>query len=228
MSRLRKASRVWRNPEAMAAAQRVLISHEAPVFAIDLDTIFPRRAPVEIELGAGKGEFIIEYAANHRDRNFLAVELSGTVAQLLAVRCARAELPNLRVARMDARSLVNLMLTDRSAAAYHIYFPDPWPKERHLKHRLVTPLFVGNLVRTLAPRGLVCAASDVADWAHEIFATLEAGGFERIGQEAPGAYRTGFGLKYLAGGKKVYSATFGLIGQERLAGRIDRPDGLAK
>ncbi len=210
MSRLRKASRVWRNPEALAAARRVLIAQDAPLFAIDPGAIFPRRAPLEIELGAGKGEFIIEYAAAHRERNFLAVELSATVAQLLAVRCARAELPNLRVARMDARTLVNLMLADRSVAAFHVYFPDPWPKERHQKHRLITPLFVRSLARTLAPGGLVCAASDVEEWAREIFATLEAGGFERIGQEPPGANRTGFGRKYLAGGKKVFSAGFAL------------------
>src|SRR5208283_1804855 len=113
-------------------------------------------------------------------RDFIAVELSATVTRVLAVRCGRAGLDNLRVVRMDARTLVNLMLPDASVAAYHIYYPDPWPKERHIKHRMVSPIFVRNLARTLNADGAVYAASDVKDWAHEIFAMLEEGSFRRI------------------------------------------------
>lgn len=208
MSRLRKASRVWRNPAALEAASRVMLSQDVTVFAIEPDEIFGRRAPLEVEIGAGKGDFILEYAAAHPEHNFLAVELSGTVGQLLAVRCGRAELPNVRVARMDARTLVNLMLADRSVAAYHIYYPDPWPKERHIKHRMVSPYFVSNLARTLAPDGAVYAASDVSRWAAEIFAMLEAGGFRRIEREPPGARRSAFGRKYIASGRPIYFASF--------------------
>jgi tRNA (guanine-N7-)-methyltransferase len=211
MSRLRKASRVWRTPDALAAAARVLLTQDAPAFNVDPAAIFARPAPLEIELGAGKGEFIIEYAAAHPEHNFLAVELSGTVSQLLAVRCGRAELANLRVARMDARTLVNLMLPDRCVAAYHIYFPDPWPKERHLKHRLVNPFFVRNLARTLEPAGTVCVASDVSRWASEIFVMLEAGGFKRVGAETPGSSRTGFARRYQQEGKPVFSGTFVMV-----------------
>lgn len=208
MSRLRKASRVWRDDDALAAAARAMISQQVPYFTIEPEAIFGRRAPLEIEIGAGKGEFILEYAAANPDRNFLAIELSGTVGQLLAVRCGRVELPNVRVARMDARTLVNLMLPDASVAAYHIYFPDPWPKERHIKHRMVSPIFVANLSRTLSENGAVYAASDVKDWAHEIFAMLDEGNFQRIEKEPPGAKCTGFARKYLAQGKPVYSASF--------------------
>jgi tRNA (guanine-N7-)-methyltransferase len=208
MSRLRKASRVWHKPDALAAAARVLLAQDAPIFAVDPAAIFAPPAPLEIELGAGKGEFIIDYAADHPEHNFLAVELSGTVGQLLAVRCGRAELPNLRVAKMDARTLVNLMLPDGSVAVYHIYFPDPWPKERHFKHRLFTPFFVNSLARTLAPAGVVHVASDVSDWAGEIFAMLEAGGFSRIDVATPGARRTGFARKYIEAGKPVFAGSF--------------------
>ncbi|HLI82188.1 MAG TPA: hypothetical protein VKV03_19510 [Candidatus Binataceae bacterium] len=208
MSRLRKASRMWRDDSARAAASRVMLSQEVACFAIEPDAIFARRAPLEIEIGAGKGDFIIEYASAHPERNFLAIELSNVVGQLLAVRCARAELPNVRVARMDARPLVNLMLPDASVAAFHIYYPDPWPKERHLKHRMVSPVFVRGLARTLAPDGAVYAASDVKEWAEEIFAMLDAGGFRRIAKEPPGAKSTGFARKYIAQGKPVYFASF--------------------
>jgi tRNA (guanine-N7-)-methyltransferase len=208
MSRLRKASRLWRDASAREAASRVMLSNDVPYFSIEPEAIFARRAPLEIEIGAGKGEFILDYAAANPERNFLAIELSGTVCQFLAVRCGRAELPNVRVAKMDTRTLVNLMLPDASVAAFHIYYPDPWPKERHLKHRMVSPTFVHNLARTLNADGVVYAASDVQDWAGEIFAMLDAGGFHRIEKEPPGARCTGFARKYLAQGKPVYSASF--------------------
>jgi tRNA (guanine-N7-)-methyltransferase len=208
MSRLRKASRVWRDEAALEAASRAMLSQDVPYFTIEPDAIFGRRAPLEIEIGAGKGDFILEYASANPEKNFLAIELSGTVGQLLAVRCGRAELPNVRVAKMDARTLVNLMLPDASVAAFHIYYPDPWPKERHIKHRTVSPIFVHNLSRTLSENGAVYAASDVKEWAEEIFAMLEAGGFRRIEREPPGAKRSAFGRKYMAQGKPVYFASF--------------------
>ena len=148
MARLRKAARIWGNPKAREIGERVLFAPDDNLFAIDPPAMFGRRAPVEIEIGAGKGEFIIERAAEFPDRNFIAVELSATITRVLAVRCGRAGLDNLRVVRMDARTLVNLMLPDASVSAYHIYYPDPWPKERHVKHRLFTPTLAASLFRT--------------------------------------------------------------------------------
>ena len=194
--------------EAREAAARAMISQNVPYFTIEPDAIFGRRAPLEIEIGAGRGDFMLEYAAANPEKNFLAIELSGTVGQLLAMRCGRAELPNVRVAKMDARTLVNLMLPDQSVAAFHIYYPDPWPKERHIKHRMVTPFFVRNLARTLEHEGKVYAASDVKEWAEEIFTMLDDGGFQRIAKEPPGAKRSAFGRKYIAQGKPVYFASF--------------------
>ncbi len=185
-----------------------MISQSVDYFTIEPDAIFGRRAPLEIEIGAGRGDFMLEYAAANPQTNFLAIELSGTVGQLLAMRIGRAELPNVRVAKMDARTLINLMLPDASVAALHIYYPDPWPKERHLKHRMVTPFLVRNVARTLTREGHVYAASDVKEWAGEIFAMLEEGGFRRIDKEPPGAKRSAFGRKYMAQGKPVYFASF--------------------
>lgn len=218
MSRLRKASRLWR-PEAANAAARALIPHDPIVCAIDPSAIFERRAPLEIEIGAGRGDFILDYAQSHPERNFLAVELSGTVSRLLAVKCGRSGLTNVKVARMDARTLVNLMLPDASVAAFHIYFPDPWPKERHAKHRLFTPFFVRNLLRTLHPEGRIYAATDVESWAQEMFSMLEGGGFVRVAETPPGATRSGFARKYIAGGKRVFGASFAPASLETTLGR---------
>ncbi len=209
MARLRKSARLWK-PEARAAAQRALVPDDGAIFAIDPPAIFGRRAPLEVEIGAGKGEFIIARAAQVPAHDFLAVELSSIVARLLATRCGVGNLVNLRVARMDARTLVNLMLRDASVAAYHVYFPDPWPKERHVKHRLFTPYLARSLARTLEPDGRLFVATDVAHYADEIFAMLVAAGFARAAneEETHGARSTGFGRKFIAAGNPVYSAAF--------------------
>src|SRR6185437_8533627 len=128
MSRMRKSSRLWRDPDKAADAARVLVCPRDYFNVVPRD-LFARKAPLELELGAGRGDFIIERAVTNPQRNFLAVELAAAVAQLMALRAARQGLANLRVLRMDARPLLHLMLDPASVSACHIYFPDPWLKE---------------------------------------------------------------------------------------------------
>jgi tRNA (guanine-N7-)-methyltransferase len=199
---------VWSKAGSAEFAASVMVPDDGAFFTIEPATIFGRRAPLEVELGAGKGEFIVERAAENPGRDFLAVELSAVIARVLAVRCGAARLANLRVARMDARTLVNLMLADASVAACHIYFPDPWPKERHAKHRLFTPHFVQSLARTLATGGVVHVATDVGERAQEIFAMLEAAGFTRTDAPGAGGSATGFARKYLAAARRVHAGSF--------------------
>lgn len=207
MSRLRKGSRVWRDQE-MTAAARVRIECSETIFSIEPRDLFKRAAPLEIELGAGRGDFILARAAAMPERNFLAVELAGTIAQLMAVRAGRSGLENLRVVRMDARTLVNLMLPEGNVDAFHIYFPDPWPKERHLKHRLFTPWFVASLRRTLRADAPLFVATDVAEYARDIFAMLDECGFARIEMAVPGAEETGFARRFRAMGKPIHAGAF--------------------
>jgi tRNA (guanine-N(7)-)-methyltransferase len=209
MARLRKASRVWRSATAGAAAERVLVAADAAVLSLDLAALFPRRAPLEVELGAGRGDFLIERAAACPEHDFLAVELAGSVARLLAARAGARALANLRVIRADARTIVNLLLPNASVSIYHLYFPDPWPKARHGKHRMVSPPMVASLARTLVGGGLIHVASDVEEWAAAMFAMLRAGRFTELDRgEVAGARCSGFGRKYLAAGKPVFAATF--------------------
>jgi tRNA (guanine-N7-)-methyltransferase len=208
MARLRKAGRVWRSDVAREAAARVLVPSDRPYFAIEPQSLFARAAPLEVELGAGRGDFIIDRAAHFPRHNFLAVELANSVAQLMAVRAGYCRLSNLRVVRMDARPLVNLMLPDRSVGAYHIYFPDPWPKERHLKHRLFTPFFAASLRRTLEPGAPIYIATDVSDYASAIFAMVGEAGMRREDVPVPGACVTGFARKFIGAGRAVYAAAY--------------------
>jgi tRNA (guanine-N7-)-methyltransferase len=208
MARLRKAARVWRSRGARAAAEQVMVAADAVAFMLDLATLFDRSAPLEVELGAGRGDFIIERAAAHPERNFLAVELAGSVARLLAARAGRRELKNLRVLQADARTIVNLLMPDAAVAVYHLYFPDPWPKARHEKHRMMSRTMVAGIARTLIPGGMIQVASDVEQWAAAMFAMLCEGGFVRIGGETAGARFTGFARKYIAAGKPIFAASF--------------------
>ncbi|MGH7836581.1 MAG: tRNA (guanine(46)-N(7))-methyltransferase TrmB [Candidatus Binataceae bacterium] len=208
MARMRKATRLWRDDEARAAAAPIMAEGRADYFAVDPRELFGREARLELELGAGRGDFILERAAAAPERDFLAVELAGTVAHLMAVRAGRRGLTNLRVLRMDARPLVHLMLAPRSVSACHIYFPDPWPKDRHAKHRLFTPDFVCGLVRVLVPGGPLYVATDVQDYARAIFSMLEAGSFVRTPIAVPGASLTGFARKFIAEGREIYAAAF--------------------
>jgi tRNA (guanine-N7-)-methyltransferase len=210
MARLRKAARIWRDPEKRALAMGVLVAEDGPLYAIDPERLFGRHAPLEIELGAGRGDFIIEYAAQRPERDFLAVELAASVARVLALRAARRGLSNLRVARMDGRTLVNLMLPAASLSACHVYFPDPWLTLSQQKHRMFSAGFARRLKRVLLPGAIVHVATDVEPYAMEMFAMLWGAGFRRIEIAAPGARASGFGLKYLAQGKAVYSASFAI------------------
>jgi tRNA (guanine-N7-)-methyltransferase len=214
MARLRKAGRVWQRPEARAAARSVLFEPEGGLFSVTPGELFTREGPLEVEIGAGKGEFIVERATQFPERNFLAVEISAVVCRMLAVRCGEAGVSNLRVVRMDARPLVNLMLPDASVAAYHIYFPDPWPKERHHKHRLFTTWTVAGLRRTLAPGAALYVATDVAEYAHEIAAMLSEAGFVRESAETPGGKSTSFARKFISAGKVVFGGAYTLIGRQ--------------
>ena len=129
---------------------------------------------------------------------------------MLALRAARRGLDNLRVARMDARTLVNLMLPAASLSACHVYFPDPWLTLSQQKHRMFSAGFAERLKRVLAPGAIVHVATDVEPYAMEMFAMLAGAGFRRVEVTAPGARASGFGLKYLAQGKAVFSASFAL------------------
>ena len=207
---MRNAARLWRNDEALAAAARVIVPCAGPYFTVDPQALFGRDAPLELEIGAGRGDFIVDRAAAMPDRDFLAIELAASVAQLMAVRAGRRSLTNLRVLRMDARPLVNLMLAPQSLSACHIYFPDPWPKERHVKHRLFTPALVHGLTRVLRPAAPLYIATDVREYAAAIFPMVEAAGFVRRDSAVPGAIATGFARKFIAAGRPVYAGAFQL------------------
>lgn len=141
---------------------------------LDLPTLFGRIAPTVVEIGFGMGEATAEMAAAQPEVDVLAVDVH-TPGQGHLLRLAeRAGLTNVRVAHGDARVLLAEMLPPESLAAVRVFFPDPWPKARHAKRRLVTPAFAALVADRLADGGSLHLATDVAAYAQQAAGVLGA------------------------------------------------------
>ena len=127
---------------------------------IDLAKLFPRRQPLEVELGCGDGSFLVHYATMHPERNFIGVERLLGRLRKLDRKGRRSGLTNLRGVRIESSYFLEYLMPRRSAAALHIYFPDPWPKRRHEKHRLLNERFPELARQALAPGGVVYLRTD--------------------------------------------------------------------
>jgi tRNA (guanine-N7-)-methyltransferase len=128
--------------------------------------------PLVLEIGSGMGETTVEIARAHPEIDFVAVEVHGPGVGSLLNAIEKNQLANLRVIRHDAIEVLERMVADGSLAAIHLFFPDPWPKKRHHKRRLVQPAFAALAARKLAPGGVIHAATDwpdYADWMAEVF-----------------------------------------------------------
>ena len=141
---------------------------------IDPQQIFARRAPLVLEIGSGMGETTIEIARAQPATDFIAIEVHGPGVGSLLKQIAAEELSNLRVIRHDAVEVLERMIPDGALAAIHLFFPDPWPKKRHHKRRLVQPAFAALVARKLARGGYLHAATDWPDYAAQIERVLAA------------------------------------------------------
>ncbi|WTY54104.1 tRNA (guanosine(46)-N7)-methyltransferase TrmB [Micromonospora sp. NBC_01412] len=140
---------------------------------VDLAALFGRRAPVVLEIGSGMGDATAEMAIGDPNRDYLAVEVhTPGIANLLGL-AERHGLGNVRVGRGDALDLVRA-LPEGSLDAVHVFFPDPWPKSRHHKRRIIQPAHVALLRSRLTPGGTLHCATDWAEYAGSMRETLTA------------------------------------------------------
>ncbi len=148
--------------------------HGGPAGPIDLRDWFPADrtdCPIDLEIGSGKGTFLVQQAARQPGVNFLGIEWANQFWRFAADRARRHHLHNVRLLRTEAAGFVRNYLLPRSLRQVHIYFPDPWPKKRHHKRRLIQPDFLRELHRVLADpsqddpaAGTVQLATDHADY----------------------------------------------------------------
>jgi len=141
---------------------------------LDLARVFGRVAPVTLEIGFGMGETTAAIAQAHPDVDYLGIEVHLPGVGALLQRIDALALANVRVIRHDAVDVVDAMIAPASLAAVHVYFPDPWPKKRHHKRRLLNASFVHALALRLVAGGYLHVATDWAHYADEVLATLSA------------------------------------------------------
>ena len=130
--------------------------------------VFGRVAPVEVEVGIGKGRFLLAAAASRPDVDHLGIEWANEYLRIAETRAGKRGLRNVRFVRADAKDLVARAIPETSVAAYYVFYPDPWPKKRHQKRRLVSAATLGELARIMRPGAELRIATDIGDYARWI------------------------------------------------------------
>ena len=141
---------------------------------LDLDRLFGRCAPRTVEIGFGTGDALAALAHSERERDFLGIEVYPPGVGRLFARCHEAGLDNVRVAMADALDVLDRWLAPSSAQEVLVWFPDPWPKKRHHKRRLVQPGFAALVHRVLQPGGVLHLATDWEPYAEHMFEVLDS------------------------------------------------------
>jgi tRNA (guanine-N7-)-methyltransferase len=131
---------------------------------LDPDTIFGCSQPLEVDIGSGKGRFLLARAAAHPEVNFLGIERQRRRVEKVASKAVRAGLDNIRLLDTEIRFALETLLPDHTVVTFYIFYPDPWPKRRHHPRRLVSADFVELLHRKLQPSGRVHFATDDQDY----------------------------------------------------------------
>ncbi len=180
---------------------------------IDFVRIFGRAYPVHIEIGTGKGTFLLNQARAQPGNNFLGIEWARKYYRYAVDRIGRWGLTNVRIIRTDAAAFLADFISDNSVDCFHIYFPDPWPKKRHHKRRFICPANLEHLVRCLKTGGQLKIATDHAAYFEQIKTVLTARNetlqeidfLPTAGAEACEWVGTNFERKYLKDQRPIYT-----------------------
>jgi tRNA (guanine-N7-)-methyltransferase len=179
---------------------------------IDLAALFLKAQPLEMELGCGDASFLVDYAKRHPERNFIGVERLLGRLRKLDRKGRRAGLTNLRGVRIESSYFLEYLQPPCSVSALHVYFPDPWPKKRHRKNRLVNERFPRIARAALAPEGVVYLRTDNEDYFRQMTEVFGAGtGFQKI--ETPSELAqlpTDFEREFSARGVRTLRAAYQL------------------
>jgi tRNA (guanine-N7-)-methyltransferase len=204
-----------RRPGRMTRSQTRALEEDWPAYGVeyapgilDLAAVFGREAPVVLEIGFGNGDTFVEQAAADPERNYLGIEVHEPGVGHCLIRARAAEVTNLRIIAHDAIEVLRDQIPDESLQRVNVYFPDPWPKKRHHKRRLIQPAFLSLVARKLRRDGELCIATDWAGYAEHIDEVLadcdafridltrEHGGDAPIDRPTTKFERRGLGLKH--------------------------------
>ncbi len=201
-----------KTPPRQLLASGILLPDLPPSQPLDLPALFGNARPVEVEIGPGKGAFLIGRARERPEINLLGIDWVRPCAMYVADRALRAGLSNVRVLCADADTIFRDSLPPRALSRVHIYFPDPWPKRRHRGRRLVTTAFLAAVREALAPGGWVGIVTDHDEYFVHIrraFAATEGlaqVAFKPVGDETRWLVGSNFEKKYAGAGRSFHGA----------------------
>ncbi len=205
---MRKASRI--RPAERQALQLYLSKIQIPDYQVVSSEIFGCIRPIFLEIGFGKGEFLYEMAKKHPEINFVGIDIYLTgVAKLIRRMCNYDNLnppmpENIRILIKDAHLALKENFKDESIERIFILFPDPWPKKRHHKRRLIKPDFAELLKRRLLKGGSVLIATDHEGYLEVIRDVMKNAGFEERSSSDPMVLKTKYARKAQEQGRKIY------------------------
>ncbi len=215
----------------------LLVLAEDPIFRtgpLDPRSLFPAaapRAPLELEVGSGKGLFLTTAAAAAPDHCFLGVEISHGYARMTAGRLARQAAGNARIIAGDGNILVRNLFPDACLDAIHVYFPDPWWKARHRKRRVLSDMFLAHAGRVLVRGGVLHVWTDVEEYFGEAMAAAAGTGVFSAPADVPQRqathdldYRTHFERRTRLAGQPVWRAALERTAVEPTVTRVEIPD----
>ncbi len=140
---------------------------------VSFTNIFGRCSPVHVEIGSGKGTFLVAQAGKHPEIDFLGIEWANKYYRHAVDRLGRWQINNVKMLRTDASDFLAEYIPEESVDCFHIYFPDPWPKKRHHKRRLINIENTANIIRCLKKNGRLQLATDHEDYFVQMTETIE-------------------------------------------------------
>jgi len=214
----------------MTAAQRRALTELWPRYGVDyspapldLAALFGRKAPCVLEIGFGNGEALVEQARQNPDLDYLGIEVHEPGIGHCLLEVNRQSVANLRLIQYDAVHVIRDQIPNNSLRSINLFFPDPWPKKRHHKRRLVQPEFIALVVASLAPGGCFHTVPDWPDYAQQIASVVNNNpAMVPVSMPHPQRPRTRFETRGTALGHNVYEQVYRRIFDIPKAGENDQ------
>lgn len=187
-----------------------IISPQTLLSPLHLKDLFPNPAPLEVDVGCGKGRFLVARAKSYPETNFLGIDRLLSRLRKVDKKIRRADLSNVRLLRLEADYSVHFLLPPESVSVFYVFFPDPWPKRRHHRRRLFQDSFLKAIEETLVPGGKIHIATDHLEYYKEVRALLtKASAFDEIAPFEPEEEeKTDFELIFLSQGAEIGRCSF--------------------
>ena len=181
----------------------------------DWEAVFDNTNPLNLEIGFGVGNFLIEMAIREPDENFIGMDFYHKGIRKVITRIGRYQVSNIRIVYGDAKEKLPILFNEAELSRVYINFPDPWPKKKHHKRRLIKPAFIKNLAAKLKPGGEIHIATDYEPYAIEILEFFEAeplltnkSGYRTFLAQKEGTPQTKYEKKFINSGEKIFYLEF--------------------